>query len=773
MPCFLRIAVLVVVVAALPVNPAGSATVGLWNFDTIDDATYATATSGGDPVGGETLFDSSGNGLNFVTSSSFGSLLLDPRAPAPMAANTYSLESIQGGAQFARTPSSDLFHRGKTGELTIEFWFNYLRPSPTLGYIAAFDGGDPVSNDGNWDLYADSNGDIRFGMFSTNSGNPFVEVKTDYTTGFDAADGNWHHLAFTVDSAGTLTSYFDGALVQQSATGAAGVASTAAADRINLGFWRDNSTFGDHDFLIDELRISDVALLPGSGSGMNELAWNTQLATPPPVLPPRPADFGQQWLRDRPFTLSSWDATAYYADYAAAGFNTTMGGGPEAVGEGFEDHYLGAFSQLDNQSITDVQIALNQGVSAFMLKDEIPPSDIAGIGDVADYIRSSSPDAFLMAGLGSSNPSYIGQVVAGIQPDAILHAYYPFQGLTSATDDWTPALNNTALVREGAITHGVAYLSYVQSFEDFDTGANSVDDNRRLPTESEFRAEAFMKLSAGAKGLLYFRFQNNPETEDEALIDPAGNKSSLYSAVATANVEIQNLGKSLVHLTSTDWAFVAGGVTPAPTEIPAWNSTLGNGLIDSITIEGAAADRKDALVGYFVDDGGDDYFMLVNTFHGDSLDAAAATVDFTLMFDESVDAIWRLNRLTGLAEEIALTSHSLALTLPGGTGDLFKFGDGLFAGLTGDDADFNADGIVDGADFLIWQRNAGTGSSLSEGDANGDSQVDAVDLAVWQGQYGLASASGQATAVPEPGGASALCLGALCYLALARSKRRS
>jgi hypothetical protein len=89
-------------------------------------------------------------------------------------------------------------------------------------------------------------------------------------------------------------------------------------------------------------------------------------------------------------------------------------------------------------------------------------------------------------------------------------------------------------------------------------------------------------------------------------------------------------------------------------------------------------------------------------------------------------------------------------------------------------ADFNDDYIVDGADFLIWQRNLGaTDALLSAGDADRDGVVGAGDLAVWQEEFGLSletfpgaqstSQTSMAThAVPEP---SALALAA-CGMAV-------
>lgn len=57
------------------------------------------------------------------------------------------------------------------------------------------------------------------------------------------------------------------------------------------------------------------------------------------------------------------------------------------------------------------------------------------------------------------------------------------------------------------------------------------------------------------------------------------------------------------------------------------------------------------------------------------------------------------------------------------------------------DADFNGDDVVDGKDFLIWQRNVGTtgdpNTGRPDGDANRDFTVDAADLAIWEEEYGI------------------------------------
>jgi hypothetical protein len=91
-----------------------------------------------------------------------------------------------------------------------------------------------------------------------------------------------------------------------------------------------------------------------------------------------------------------------------------------------------------------------------------------------------------------------------------------------------------------------------------------------------------------------------------------------------------------------------------------------------------------------------------------------------------------------------------------------------------DNADFNNNGLVDGPDFLAWQRGFGTtsGATRAMGDANGDGKVNAADLTIWRNQYGTSPLVALAFAVPEPATPSLLvfCVAVLFVL---RFKSRS
>jgi hypothetical protein len=66
--------------------------------------------------------------------------------------------------------------------------------------------------------------------------------------------------------------------------------------------------------------------------------------------------------------------------------------------------------------------------------------------------------------------------------------------------------------------------------------------------------------------------------------------------------------------------------------------------------------------------------------------------------------------------------------------------------------DYNDNGVVDAADYVVWRKLKGTMlNPRADGDANG--QVDTADYSVWRAQFGVIagfSAAKDLSAVPEP-----------------------
>jgi hypothetical protein len=90
--------------------------------------------------------------------------------------------------------------------------------------------------------------------------------------------------------------------------------------------------------------------------------------------------------------------------------------------------------------------------------------------------------------------------------------------------------------------------------------------------------------------------------------------------------------------------------------------------------------------------------------------------------------------------------------------------------------DFDSDGDVDGADFVVWQTNfpAAGGHSLNTGDADGDGDVDGADFVVWQTNFPYTP--GAAVTVPEYSSLAMSCwafgsaLAVLLRIRIARSR---
>ena len=94
-------------------------------------------------------------------------------------------------------------------------------------------------------------------------------------------------------------------------------------------------------------------------------------------------------------------------------------------------------------------------------------------------------------------------------------------------------------------------------------------------------------------------------------------------------------------------------------------------------------------------------------------------------------------------------------------GDVVLFADGINApidivalpfGLPGD---FNHDGTVDAADYVVWRKTLGqTGFALAA-DGNNNNQIDPGDFNIWRANFGQTAGSGSSSnaTVPEPASA--------------------
>ena len=92
--------------------------------------------------------------------------------------------------------------------------------------------------------------------------------------------------------------------------------------------------------------------------------------------------------------------------------------------------------------------------------------------------------------------------------------------------------------------------------------------------------------------------------------------------------------------------------------------------------------------------------------------------------------------------------------------------------------DFNGNGVVDAADYVVWRKNNGLtgGATLAQGDANGDGSVNATDYALWRASFGMSAGSGAGSLaggnVPEPPAMLLLLIAASTTVAATTRRRK-
>ncbi len=474
---------------------------------------------------------------------------------------------------------------------------------------------------------------------------------------------------------------------------------------------------------------------------------------------PHPADFGKQWVRQHPLTImgSVYVPSPHVfnlSQYMGMNMNTMFSNGElanvqTAAAAGVPWHLHFQPSRPYTTFAPVHKIIINNafsygGGAALMLPDEPVPEEFPTLGQVNAWMNDTHPEALTYVTAFQNNVGTLTSLVDTIKPDLLMFDRYPFYA--TGGDDLNEWFSMLMAVRQVSQAHQIPYGGWLQSFQ---------GPTLRVPSESDSRFLAFSLLTAGYTMLNYYIYEEYelngaPPRVHSMLLDDNGQPTPLYSQAGAANLEYATIGQSLRFLTSSSVRYVPGrhsvsGGTAAnspPTGLSNWNlGAGGDSHILALSVSsGQVGSTKNGMLGSFTDDGGHRYFMLTNLNYGPTLSAGAATLSFGMTFDSSVNAILRLNRLTREPEKLVLSNHTLNLTLPGGTGDLFKYDDGFFAGIPGGDA--NADGKVDIADLGILATNWQLSGTWKRGDFNFDGQIDISDLGIlatnWQSSAGAA-----------------------------------
>jgi hypothetical protein len=436
-----------------------------------------------------------------------------------------------------------------------------------------------------------------------------------------------------------------------------------------------------------------AGLLAGAGAGAGAAD-----------APGAPLSRGWQWVRRHPFTWNAMrDASVGVEPYQAVGFSSWLAGlqGDDpasaaarlgnASRAGLAWHFFGR--QLDpawyRQHVPDL-LARYPGNIGWLIGDEVGdengPAELQKAGQCLDALRELAPDALaytacrgldFKAFTPETYRAYLDAVLQCVRPDVLQYDHYPFYRGGTAGNFFL----NLALVREKALAAGIPYWCWLQT-HGWTAGPF------QEPSESELRFQAFAALAYGFTGLSCWTFDSAYPPYSRSLLDANGQPTPIYHAAAAMTPEILHLGQALRFLRSTGvcyqpaWTHKDGQwQQPLPEGTVRWTPEI-HPRLQGLTVSDGA---HGWVLGFFRDDAGEDYIMVVNGNHAAGQGAAATAGAISMRWDDTVDQVERLNRSTGKVDVVDLHEHTLNhWVLPGGTGELFKYHTGKpFAGLNG------------------------------------------------------------------------------------------
>jgi len=251
------------------------------------------------------------------------------------------------------------------------------------------------------------------------------------------------------------------------------------------------------------------------------------------------------------------------------------------------------------------------------------------------------------------NPSTELIIEAAVRAGMPILSYDTYVVMTDGTDRADLLYNHLDLFRRASLRHGIPFWAFALTIKHY---------GYRRPSESDLRWQQYSNLAYGAKGLWYFTYWGPlgwKGWDSRAIVDPRdGSRTELYDWVKALNHAVLNMGPVLLRLKSLDVVH---------TVPPAGQSAFAPGRFWVADVK-----ARDALVGFFTDEDGAPYAMVVNKVHGMAKSARETVDTIELAFTDEVQAVDVVSWLDGAPGPLTLENGRARLPISGGTGVLLK-----------------------------------------------------------------------------------------------------
>lgn len=491
--------------------------------------------------------------------------------------------------------------------------------------------------------------------------------------------------------------------------------------------WEFNQATRNLKLFFDDAQVADSILTgnlfgesltyfgDGTGGSAHHERWHEVVVaegsypTPPPDPPGPDSDSitrNRTWQAFRPFTQTAWtthDTTSASNEvdvpyFLGSGLNTVWDGVRSGSSSWQHPNSHGLPTLL--MAYQAEQPDLSGFISDFNVARNVFHSNLIGVNlgdevqlvfgqgglehgrEIRDWIVTNPDPTISSLVLLSSNPggdsivdnaTLQGQWNNTLQtsrPDVWLSQMYPFTGAGLLASYY----RSLQWYRDWSRNNGVAMWVYPQAWG---------SSQSAVPSESELRLQRFTSLAYGVQGFADFLWNSGPGSPS---IPGAGysdgngaltNPTPMYQQLAPINDEIANLAQSLIRLSHTR-AYHSDGqagvfqFSSSDADLPIQQRRSGD--LKNVT----SNNGNQVMTGFFHDPAGEEYYLVVNKRSAENLTGTQQSSFVTLTFDPSVTAIRRLRRSDGTLETIPIgPGKTYTYLLTGGTGDLFKFDNGV------------------------------------------------------------------------------------------------